>query len=101
MEQTYIMIKPDGVQRGLVADIIKRFEQKGFTLRGLKMINVTKEHAENHYADLSSKCAPGLTASRRQRPCQLRTSLALLPSSYHHRRMRMSAGSRLCPNRPS
>jgi nucleoside diphosphate kinase len=58
MEQTYVMIKPDGVQRGLIADIIKRFEQKGFTLRGLKMMNVTKELAENHYCDLSSKCAP-------------------------------------------
>jgi nucleoside diphosphate kinase len=57
MEQTYIMIKPDGVQRGLVAEIIKRFEQKGFALKGLKMQNVTKEHAERHYADLSSKCA--------------------------------------------
>jgi hypothetical protein len=55
MEQTYIMIKPDGIQRGLVAEIIKRFEQKGFNLRGLKMLNVTKEHAETHYSDLSSK----------------------------------------------
>jgi nucleoside-diphosphate kinase len=58
MEQTYVMIKPDGVQRGLIADIIKRFEQKGFTLRGLKMMNVIKELAENHYSDLSSKCVP-------------------------------------------
>ena len=52
------MIKPDGVQRGLVSEIMKRFEQKGFALRGLKMQNVSKEHAEKHYADLSSKCAP-------------------------------------------
>jgi nucleoside-diphosphate kinase len=66
MEQTYVMIKPDGVQRGLIADIIKRFEQKGFTLRGLKMMNVTKELAENHYSDLSSKCVP-LTAAHRSR----------------------------------
>jgi nucleoside-diphosphate kinase len=57
MEQTYIMIKPDGVQRGLVADIMKRFEQKGFALKGLKMQNVKKEHAEKHYADLATKCA--------------------------------------------
>jgi len=34
MERTYIMIKPDGVQRGLVAEIMKRFEQKGFKLVG-------------------------------------------------------------------
>mmetsp|Transcript_17359 Transcript_17359/g.31005 ORF Transcript_17359/g.31005 Transcript_17359/m.31005 type:complete len:152 (-) Transcript_17359:186-641(-) len=54
-EQTYIMIKPDGVQRGLVADIIKRFEQKGFVLRALKMRSVERSLAEEHYADLSSK----------------------------------------------
>ena len=55
MEQTYIMIKPDGVQRGLVGAIIARFETKGFYLRGVKMMSVTKQHAEKHYADLSSK----------------------------------------------
>jgi nucleoside-diphosphate kinase len=55
MEQTYIMIKPDGVQRGLVGEIIKRFEQRGFTLKGLKMLTVEKAHAEKHYSDLSSK----------------------------------------------
>merc|ERR1712100_345722 len=54
-EQTYIMIKPDGVQRGLVGQIIQRFEQKGFFLRGMKMMQVEKSHAEKHYADLSSK----------------------------------------------
>ena len=54
-EQTYIMIKPDGVQRGLVGQIIQRFEQKGFFLRGMKMMQVEKPHAEKHYADLSSK----------------------------------------------
>jgi len=54
-ERTYIMIKPDGVQRGLIADIIKRFEQKGFKLAAMKMQIVTEEHAKTHYADLSSK----------------------------------------------
>ena len=54
-EQTYIMIKPDGVQRGLVGTIIQRFEQKGFFLRGMKMMQTEKAHAEKHYADLSSK----------------------------------------------
>jgi nucleoside-diphosphate kinase len=49
------MIKPDGVQRGLIAPIIDRFLAKGYTLRGLKFMNVTKEHAERHYSDLSSK----------------------------------------------
>ena len=54
-ERTYIMIKPDGVQRGLVGQIIQRFESKGFFLRGMKMMSVEKAHAEKHYADLSSK----------------------------------------------
>ncbi|KAL4561379.1 hypothetical protein LXL04_033545 [Taraxacum kok-saghyz] len=55
MEQTFIMIKPDGVQRGLVGEIIGRFEKKGFTLKGLKFLNVEQAFAEKHYADLSSK----------------------------------------------
>merc|ERR1712178_680747 len=54
-ERTYIMIKPDGVQRGLIGTIISRFEQRGFTLRGLKMLNVEKSLAEKHYEALSSK----------------------------------------------
>jgi nucleoside-diphosphate kinase len=44
------MIKPDGVQRGLVGEIIKRFETKGFTLVGLKLMPVSRELAEKHYA---------------------------------------------------
>ena len=40
-ERTYIMIKPDGVQRGLVGEIIKRFEQRGYHLSGLKMVQVS------------------------------------------------------------
>ncbi|CAA3024574.1 nucleoside diphosphate kinase B [Olea europaea subsp. europaea] len=55
MEQTFIMIKPDGVQRGLVGEIIGRFEKKGFTLKGLKLITVDRPFAEKHYADLSAK----------------------------------------------
>jgi hypothetical protein len=42
-------------QRGLVGDIIKRFEARGYTLKGLKLINVERGLAEKHYADLSSK----------------------------------------------
>ncbi len=49
MERTFIAIKPDGVQRGLVGQIISRFETKGFTLVGLKIISVSKELAEKHY----------------------------------------------------
>ncbi|WVQ79284.1 nucleoside diphosphate kinase [Cryptococcus sp. DSM 104549] len=54
-EQTYIMIKPDGVQRGLVGEIISRFEKRGFKLAALKLASPTKEHLEQHYSDLSSK----------------------------------------------
>ncbi|OWZ43432.1 nucleoside diphosphate kinase [Cryptococcus neoformans] len=54
-EQTYIMIKPDGVQRGLVGEIIGRFEKRGFKLVALKLHTSTKEHLEKHYSDLSSK----------------------------------------------
>lgn len=43
-ERTFIMIKPDGVQRGIIGEIIKRFEQKGFTLRAMKFQQV-KGHA--------------------------------------------------------
>ena len=49
VEQTFIMIKPDGVQRGLTGEIIKRLEQKGFNLVGMKMMNVSRELAEKHY----------------------------------------------------
>ncbi|CAM9644487.1 unnamed protein product [Ectocarpus fasciculatus] len=55
MERTYIMVKPDGVQRGLVGEIIKRFEQKGFKMVGLKLFTPTRELLEAHYEDLSSK----------------------------------------------
>ena len=54
-EQTYIMVKPDGVQRGLVGEIISRFEKKGFTLKGLQMCICDKAKAEEHYRDLEGK----------------------------------------------
>ncbi|MEA5452678.1 nucleoside-diphosphate kinase [Leptolyngbya sp. CCNP1308] len=49
MERTFLMIKPDGVQRGLISNIIGRFETKGFTLVGLKFMAVSRELAEKHY----------------------------------------------------
>lgn len=49
MQQTLILIKPDGVQRGLTGEIIKRFEQRGLKIVGLKMVNVQKNLAEQHY----------------------------------------------------
>ena len=44
------MVKPDGVQRRLVGEIIRRFEAKGFILAGLQMLTPTRERAEAHYA---------------------------------------------------
>lgn len=44
-ERTFIAIKPDGVQRGLVGEIIKRFEQKGFRLVSLKLMQVGQLHS--------------------------------------------------------
>lgn len=49
MERTFLAIKPDGVQRGLIGEIIRRYEAKGFTLVGLKLMNVSRELAEKHY----------------------------------------------------
>ena len=49
MERTFIMIKPDGVQRNLVGEIVSRFEAKGFTLVGMKLMQVSRELAEQHY----------------------------------------------------
>merc|ERR1719442_242696 len=60
-ERTFIMLKPDAVQRGLVGEIIKRFEQKGFKLVAMKMMHASVEHLEEHYADLKGKVFfPGL-----------------------------------------
>jgi nucleoside-diphosphate kinase len=49
LERTFIAVKPDGVQRGIVGEIIRRFETKGFTLVGLKLLQVSRELAEQHY----------------------------------------------------
>ena len=48
-EHTFVMIKPDAVQRGLIGQIISRFEQKGIKLVAMKMVSVTRELAEKHY----------------------------------------------------
>jgi len=50
LERTFIAIKPDGVQRGLIGEIVRRFETKGFTLVGLKIMQVNRELAETHYS---------------------------------------------------
>jgi nucleoside-diphosphate kinase len=50
-EKTFIMVKPDGVQRNLVGEIVTRFEKKGFQLVGAKLMSVSKELAEEHYGE--------------------------------------------------
>jgi len=54
-ERTYIMIKPDGVQRGIVGNIINRFETKGYKLAAMKTKLASKELLEEHYSDLVEK----------------------------------------------
>jgi len=51
MEQTFVMIKPDGVQRGLVGEIISRIERKGLRIVAMRMCQVTDETARRHYAE--------------------------------------------------
>ena len=48
-ERTFVMIKPDAVQRGLVGEIIRRFEQKGTKIVAMKLVSVSRELAEKHY----------------------------------------------------
>jgi nucleoside-diphosphate kinase len=50
-ERTFIMIKPDGVQRGLIGEIAARFERRGLQLAGAKFMQVSRELAEKHYAE--------------------------------------------------
>ena len=48
-ERTFVMIKPDAVQRGLIGEIIRRFEQKGIKIVAMKLMSVPRELAEKHY----------------------------------------------------
>ena len=50
-ERTFVAIKPDAVNRGLVGDIISRFEKRGFKIIGMKLLHPTLEHAQKHYAE--------------------------------------------------
>ena len=49
-DETLIVVKPDAVRRGLIGEILKRFEVKGFVVRGLSMITMSKAQAENFYS---------------------------------------------------
>jgi len=54
-ERTFIAVKPDGVQRGLIGEIVKRFEQRGYKLVAGKLMWAPKDLLRNHYKDLSDK----------------------------------------------
>ena len=51
MERTFIAVKPDGLRRGIVGEVIKRFEQKTYKLVAMKLMQVTPELASKHYAE--------------------------------------------------
>ena len=51
MERTFLMVKPDGVQRNIIGDVVSRFENKGYQLVGAKLMLITKELAEEHYGE--------------------------------------------------
>ncbi|RWZ60266.1 nucleoside-diphosphate kinase [Halobacillus fulvus] len=55
MEKTFLMVKPDGVQRNLVGEIVSRFEKKGFKLAGAKLMNIPSSLAEQHYGEHKEK----------------------------------------------
>jgi len=54
-ERTLVLVKPDGVQRGLAGEIISRFERRGLHLVGLKLMSVSEELAGRHYAEHRGK----------------------------------------------
>lgn len=51
MERTLVLVKPDGVQRGLVGTVIQRFEDKGLQIAGLKLMSVSESLAREHYGE--------------------------------------------------
>lgn len=61
MERSFVMVKPDGVQRGLIGEVISRFERRGLKLAAAKFTTVSRELAEQHYAELKERpFFPGL-----------------------------------------
>lgn len=55
MERTYVMVKPDGVQRGLVGEVIRRIEQRGLKIVALRMNTISPDSAKKHYAEHAQK----------------------------------------------
>lgn len=55
MENTLVLVKPDGVKKGVIGEIIRRFEQRGLKIVGLKMLTLSSEKAEIHYEEHKGK----------------------------------------------
>jgi len=55
LERTFAMVKPDGVRRGLVGDVVTRLEAKGFRIVGMKLMQITRKLAERHYGEHEGK----------------------------------------------
>jgi nucleoside-diphosphate kinase len=55
IEHTFVMVKPDGVKRGLVGDVISRFERKGFRLEKMRLLTINRDLAGRHYAEHTAK----------------------------------------------
>jgi len=72
MERTFVMVKPDGVQRGLVGEVISRFEQKGLKLTGAKLETLPEGRVLEHYAEhVERSFFPGLKQYIMSGPCFL------------------------------
>ena len=54
-ERTLVLVKPDGVQRGLVGEVVRRFEARGFRIVGLKLVRAPRATVEEHYAEHRGK----------------------------------------------
>ena len=55
MEKTFVMVKPDGVARGLIGEVVRRIEAKGYRISGMRMFTIDRELAEQHYAEHSER----------------------------------------------
>ena len=51
MQQTLVLVKPDGVKKNLIGEIIARFERRGLKVSALKLVKITEEQAKYHYAE--------------------------------------------------
>src|SRR3989338_6687343 len=69
MERTLVLVKPDGIQRGLVGEVIARLEQKGLKLIGIKMMRLDEVVLREHYAHIADKdFYPGVEKFMRSSP---------------------------------